>query len=120
MNTRRMIGWFLVIVLLVGCDASMPEATAEVPEEAEPLVDKAVEDLADRMGADPDDIVVEGIAETEFPDASLGVPEPGESYAQVVTPGYIIMLRTGGKIYEYRAAENRVILATEDPAADVE
>ena len=121
MNARRMIGWLLIVVLLVGCDASVPEETAvEVPQEAESLVDKAIEDLAARVGVDPGDIVVEGVAETEFPDASLGVPEPGTSYAQVITPGYIIRLRAGGKIYEYRAAENRVILATEGPAADVE
>lgn len=120
MNARRMIGWLLVIVLLVGCDAAPPEATVEIPQEAESLVDKAIEDLAARVGVDPGDIVVEGVAETEFPDASLGVPEPGTSYAQVITPGYIIRLRAGGKIYEYHAAENRVVLATEGPAADVE
>ncbi len=120
MNARKMIAWLLVIVLLAGCDASMSEPTVEVPQEAEPLVDKAIEDLADRAGADPDNIVVEGVAETEFPDASLGVPEPGKSYAQVVTPGYIIMLRDGSKIYEYHAAENRVVLASEGPSADID
>jgi len=115
-----MIGWILVLVLLASCAPSVPEATVEIPQEAEPLVDKAIEDLAARFGVDPGDIVVEGVTETEFRDASLGVPEPGTSYAQVITPGYIIVLRAEGGTYEYHAAENRVVLATEGPAADVE
>ena len=109
-----MIGWILVLVLLASCAPSTPEATMEIPQEAEPLVDKAVEDLADRVGEDPDAIVVEGVAETEFRDTSLGVPEPGKSYAQVITPGYIVVLRVGGKKYEYHAADNRVVFAPEE------
>jgi hypothetical protein len=51
------------------------------------------------------------IGSAEFPDASLGVPEPGKTYAQVVTPGYIVeLLLEDGQTYEYHASGERVVL----------
>lgn len=114
LNARRMVGWILVIVFLASCVPSVPEPTVEIPQEAEPLVDKAIEDLADRIGEVPERIIVKGVTETEFRDASLGVPEPGKSYAQVITPGYIIVLRAEGGTYEYHATDNRLVFAPEE------
>jgi hypothetical protein len=54
---------------------------------------------------------VEDIEPKDFPDASLGVPEPGMTYAQVITPGYVILLNAEGETYEYHAAGERVVLA---------
>jgi hypothetical protein len=39
----------------------------------------------------------------EWPDTSLGCPEPGQAYAQVITPGYRIVLRVGEREYELHA-----------------
>ena len=82
--------------------------------EAENLVTLAKENLAERTGVSFDEIVVEDVKEAEFPDASLGVPEAGRSYAQVITPGYVIRLETDGETYEYHAAGERVVLAVEE------
>jgi hypothetical protein len=82
--------------------------------EAENLVTLAKEDLAERAGVSFDEIVVQDVKEVEFPDASLGVPEPGESYAQVITPGFVIRLEAGGESYTYHAAGERVVLAIEE------
>ena len=87
-----------------------PEA-AGARSEAENLVTLAREDLAERADVDPDQIVVQGVEEVEFPDASLGVPEPDKMYAQVITPGYVIRLAVDGDAYEYHAAGERVVLA---------
>jgi hypothetical protein len=38
---------------------------------------------------------------TEWSDSSLGNPREGESYAQVITPGFKIVLEAGGTQYEY-------------------
>jgi hypothetical protein len=35
----------------------------------------------------------------EWPDASLGCPQPGLAYAQVVTPGFRFTLEAGGRSY---------------------
>jgi hypothetical protein len=82
------------------------------PEEPNP--EKAVSDLAERLGISAEAITVRSIEPTEFPDASLGVPEPGKSYAQVITPGYIIQLEANGEVYEYHAAGDRVVFVPQE------
>jgi hypothetical protein len=106
----------LGMVLLVGCmgGAPTPQVPESVPEEAKPLVRTAMVDLEARLEIGLDDISVAEVTETEFSDASLGVPEPGQSYAQVITPGYIIMLQVQDEVYKYHAAEDRVVYAQEE------
>lgn len=77
--------------------------------EIEPLAAQAKADLAQELGLLSDEIQVQSVEETEFPDASLGVPEPGKVYAQVITPGYIIELSAGGQTYVYHASDERVV-----------
>ncbi len=81
--------------------------------QAQPLVELAKEDLAEQLGISPAEIEVESVEEVEFPDASLGVPEPDKAYAQVITPGYVIRLAAQGETYEYHAADGRVVLAVD-------
>ena len=40
----------------------------------------------------------------EWPDGSLGCPQPGMAYLQVITPGYKLVLAAGGQEYSYHAA----------------
>ncbi|MFO8035140.1 MAG: hypothetical protein R6U57_00720 [Anaerolineales bacterium] len=75
------------------------------------LIEKAIADLAQTLEVSPDQVQVEDVESKDFPDASLGVPEPGMTYAQVITPGYVILLRAEGESYEYHAAGERVVLA---------
>ncbi|MFO7942988.1 MAG: GerMN domain-containing protein [Anaerolineales bacterium] len=94
-----------------------PTATEEATQgEAEALAELAKEDLAGRTNLETEDISTQSVEEKVFPDASLGVPQPGMSYAQVTTPGYIIILEAGGDTYEYHAAESRVVLVPEETA----
>ena len=79
---------------------------------AQPLVDLAKANLAERLGVGLDEIAVQSVEATEFPDASLGVPEPGKMYAQVITPGYVIRLVVDGEIYEYHASNERLVFAS--------
>lgn len=81
----------------------------ELPEDTESLIMLAKFDLTIKTGVDIEDIVTKSIEETQFDDASLGVPEPGVTYAAVVTPGYIIMLEADGEMYEYHASGEKVI-----------
>lgn len=102
----------LLALVLIGC--SEAQALPEEYGEAAPLVEQARDQLAEQLGVDPTDIEVEDFEETEFPDASLGVPEPGQMYAQVITPGYTIVLEVGGETYEFHASGDRVVLVPED------
>jgi hypothetical protein len=42
-----------------------------------------------------------------FPDTSLGCPQPGQTYTQVVTSGFIVQLSYNGTTYDYRVAADR-------------
>jgi hypothetical protein len=64
----------------------------------------AVDDLSKRTGIPPADIKVVSVEAVDWPDTSIGCPEPGRMYAQVLVPGYRIILEAGGKTYVYHSA----------------
>jgi hypothetical protein len=70
----------------------------------------AIADLAGRLGIAKSAVKVLQIEAVEWPDASLGCPQPGMMYAQVITPGYRILLEAVGQTYDYRATAGRVML----------
>lgn len=74
-----------------------------------PLVEQARADLAGRLGSSAGSFTVKRAEAIEWPDASLGCPKPGMVYAQVITPGYLIVLGADGKEYEYHADRRRVV-----------
>jgi len=54
----------------------------------------------------------------EWPDASLGCPEPGMMYAQVVTRGYQLVFEVDGELYEVHTDESgeTVVICASDSA----
>ena len=66
-------------------------------------INHARADLARRLSVGETEIAEDSIEPAEFPDAALGAPVAGEMSAQVITPGWRIRLKTGGRSYEYRA-----------------
>lgn len=48
------------------------------------------------------------ITEATWPDASLGWPEPGKSYAQMLTDGYRILATLGSRSFECRVSGDTV------------
>ncbi|HEY8560942.1 MAG TPA: hypothetical protein VIL74_11265 [Pyrinomonadaceae bacterium] len=69
----------------------------------ESAVERAKQDLAQRLGVSETEISETGVAETDFPNMSLGAPEDGEMAAQMISTGWRIDLSAGGENYEYRA-----------------
>ncbi len=61
----------------------------------------AKRDLAGRLSIPADSIKVLECGEAMWPDTSLGMPEPGQMYAQMLTEGFSVVLEAGGKKYEY-------------------
>ncbi len=61
----------------------------------------AMADLSQRSGTPPDQITLLSMEAVEWNDASLGCPQEGMMYAQVITPGYKIRLQVQGQPYEY-------------------
>jgi hypothetical protein len=70
---------------------------------AQALLDKAVADLAERLGIAKDGVKVGRVQERAWPDSSLGCPKEGMAYLTVITPGYQFLLEAAGQQYDYRA-----------------
>ena len=59
------------------------------------------QDLAQRLNTAVDQIRVVSVRAVDWPDTSLGCPKPGMSYAEVITPGFEIILEANGQEYAY-------------------
>ncbi|SRR6266851_4185012 len=77
------------------------------------LADLARRDLAARLKIDPEEVKTSLLRPRSWPDASLGCPKPEASYAQVVTPGFLIELEAAGKTYRYHSDLSRVVFCDE-------
>src|SRR4029453_5516856 len=71
------------------------------------LIADAKADLAQSANVAVNDIKVKSAEPVEWSDSSLGCPQPGMMYAQVITPGYLIVLDANGNEYEYHASTAR-------------
>jgi hypothetical protein len=71
-------------------------------------------DLGARTGQPPATIPVRSTEEVEWPDAALGCPAPGQSYATVVTRGYQVVLDLFGQPYDYRVEDGGRLLLCQD------
>ena len=87
------------------------KADAEPPSpEADAIAQLAVADLAERLGISPSAITIVSVEAVDWPDTSLGNPQPGMFYAQVITPGYKILLSANDQLFEYHTDRQRVSL----------
>jgi len=77
--------------------------TAPDPVVAEFIIG-AKQDLASRLSISVESIVVVSSEAVDWPDGSLGCPQPGQDYVQVITPGYRIVLAVGETYYEYHTS----------------
>jgi hypothetical protein len=91
-----------------------------VPQAVEPLDDPAgtsvelppqlrarvLADAARRGGVSEREVVVRSAQAVQFPDGSLGCPQPGMMYTQMVVPGYRVVVEAGGKTFDYRSTRD--------------
>lgn len=96
-------------VLCDGPNAGSQSDLVALPEGSEVAVEAALQDLGAHLGLETEAIALAGIEKRMWNDASLGCPEPGKLYAQVLTPGFLIRLRAKGETYEYHASLNRAV-----------
>lgn len=77
-------------------------------EQQADTVARARLDLAGRLGLSSDAIQLVAVEPATWPDACLGLPQPGEMCAQVLVEGYRVLLQAGGVVYEYRTGGDAV------------
>ncbi len=63
-------------------------------------VQAAIETLAHDLNVPGSSVNVTQVEAVQWPDACLGIDQPGQMCAQVVTPGYQIVLAVNGRSYE--------------------
>jgi len=66
----------------------------------------AIEDLARRLGAETREIRLIEAKAVVWDDSSLGCPEPGNAYADVVEPGSRIVLNHDERAFDYHAGRD--------------
>jgi hypothetical protein len=84
---------------------SSPSTTGVEDELPEDVISSIRSDASDRTGIELDQIVVSSVAKQTFSDTSLGCPEEGKMYAQVLTPGFQVLVEAGADELDYRVSD---------------
>ena len=83
------------------------------------LIQTAKTDLAERLAVPVATIILLEAVPVVWPDSSLGCPQEGMFYTQVLTDGYLIRLEAEGNIYEYHANRDTYVFLCENPSSPV-
>lgn len=78
--------------VLAKVDGQPAEGATTQSQAVPPVAQPCVADLAQRLKIPAAGVKVLQVKAVTFPDSSLGLPRPGEMYAQAVTPGQIVLL----------------------------
>lgn len=110
-NMKKLIVLMLLSIYISGCVDQKNETVNynnSILPEYSPVVDLAKKDLSERLKIPADDIKLAKEEAIDWPDASIGFPEKGMMYAQVITPGFRIILNAQDKLYEYHSDYKRI------------
>jgi hypothetical protein len=93
-----------------------PQSTGTVLQK---LIESSRQDLAKRLSVPVEEIVLLEAVGVTWPDSSLGCPQEGMAYAQVLIPGYLIRLQAGNAEFEYHAGKGSTVIYCENPVPPV-
>jgi hypothetical protein len=66
--------------------------------------------IAADLGVAPESVQVIAMEARDWPDSSLGCPQPDMLYAQVITPGYLVLIDVTGERIEYHTDERGTVV----------
>jgi hypothetical protein len=91
-----------------------PEPTSEINEATmKAMSELARQKLAEELEIGVDQIQVVSADPTYWSDTSLGCPQPGMTYPQVMTPGYRVTLVVGNDVYTYHTDTKQTVVRCE-------
>ena len=70
------------------------------------LIERAKVEVAGLARSSAESVQVVSVEAVDWSDSSLGCPKAGMMYAQVITPGYKIVLESAGRTYEFHTTQN--------------
>jgi hypothetical protein len=117
LSRTRLVGWLSLTLACVQHPSSASpgtEHTVDASPDAEKrnlAIDRARETLR-TTGVDPSSLTVTRAEPITWPDSSLGCPQPGIQYLQVLTPGYRIEFHGAQGNYFVHVAANQSIVCT--------
>lgn len=76
---------------------------AATPIAGEGVPPSLLEAIGKDLGVAPETIQIVSVDARDWPDTSLGCPRPGEAYAQVITPGFLIVVEADGERIEFHS-----------------
>lgn len=95
---------FVLLAALFVLPTAAQDTTGALPSQADLAL--AALSQGERANISVNDLQGLEYNQQQFPDASLGCPQPGQMYAQVITPGYQFLLTYNGVVYDYRVSED--------------
>ena len=133
MKVQGVFSLFLATLISGGCASSLPIArepqvlptlgnTSPMTPYApgmQSLIVNIKEDLVKRLSITMAEITVVEASEVIWPDSSLGCPQKGMAYLQVLTPGYLIVLEYANNQYEYHAGLGQDFIYCTNPTAPI-
>lgn len=116
-----------LLLAAAGCDANsnaegeqstdstarviLPDGTQRALESAEISISmRAAAVLSEEMSIPISQVTVVSVRPVDWPDSSIGCPQPGQAYAQVITPGHKIAVRARGEIHVLHEAGGKPFL----------
>jgi len=120
----RTIDWLLFLglsLLLTGCIAEssatvQPVPTVTIPDFEEPAALEAQLYLAGQLDVPVQEVTILDYSAEEWPDACLGLAQPDEVCASVITPGFRVELSYQGQKYTVRTNDDTSVVRVETPA----
>jgi hypothetical protein len=105
MTTRWLIA-LTAVALVLGCRGGNSQ-----PDDLASLVKQCKSDVAKAANVNEAEVQVTRVEAVVWRDGSLGYPEPGMDYIQMLVEGYRITLQAGGKTYDYHTDKGKRRLA---------
>ena len=114
-------------IALSGCDSNMaapaaPKVITAAGDIEQPaaedlgLAQLAIETLAAELNIQAQEIRVDSIRAIDWSDSSVGCPQPGQAYLQVITPGHRISLQVEGQYHFVHEAKGRAFVCKKTKA----
>ena len=102
-----------------GESAPMISNSPAAPTGLENLIEKAKDDLAQRLAIPATQVNLVESTEVDWSDSSLGCPQPGMFYLQIITPGYLILLEANAAQYEYHSNREAYVVYCENSSPPI-
>jgi hypothetical protein len=101
---RSMVGLAAVLIVLAALGGDAMQA------DREHAVQLAIDTLSKHLKVETSAIRLISAEEVDWPDSSLGCPEKGMVYMQVITPGFRVRLEAGDRQYEVHTGRGRAVV----------